>query len=154
MAAKKLNFVVRAAKEEDLTSIYQLILALAAYEKAPQEVTNTLEQFQKDFHQKHFHCLVAETLPQQQIIGMLLYCFSYSTWKGLTLYIDDFIVDEAYRRQGVGKALFDKVLQIAQQSDVKRIMWQVLDWNTPAIRFYERYPVKKDERWINFYIHL
>lgn len=148
-----MNIVIRSAQLSDMKHILELIQELATYEKAPNEVTNSVEQLQHDFANGYFHCLVAEEKNTSQILGMLLYCFPYSTWKGRVFYIDDIIVKEEYRGRGVGKALFEQALQLALAGGFKRIAWQVLHWNEPAIQFYKKYPVRFDADWVNCHLY-
>ncbi len=140
---------VRHASKGDLPAVYQLIRELAAYENAPDAVSLTLEQFRTDFERQEppFHILVAEQ--QEQVVGMALYFFTYSTWKGRCLYLEDMIVTEACRQQGFGKALFEQLLTIGAGRGVARVAWQVLDWNTPAIRFYQRYQAWLESEWLS-----
>ena len=83
------------------------------------------------------------------IIGMALYYFKYSTWKGKCLFLEDIIVTESQRGKGIGKLLFDKIIEVSKETNVRRMEWQVLDWNTPAINFYKKYAATLDGEWIN-----
>jgi GNAT superfamily N-acetyltransferase len=94
-----------------------------------------------------FDCIVAEV--GSQVIGFALYYTSYSTWKGKCLYLEDFLVTEAWRGKGIGKLLFDRVFQEAKDRNVGRFEWQVLDWNETAINFYKKYDAILDEEWLN-----
>jgi ribosomal protein S18 acetylase RimI-like enzyme len=145
---------IRPAQVQDMPGIMALIHELATYEKAPQEVTNTIAQLEHDFANGYFSCLVAEEVQTNQIVGMLLYCFPYSTWKGRVFYIDDIVVKESYRGRGIGTKLFEKALEIAKAGQFKRIAWQVLNWNRPAIQFYKNYPVRFDSDWVNCHLYL
>lgn len=140
---------VRPARTADLPAVYRLIRELAAYENAPDAVSLTLEQFRADFEQQEppFQILVAEQ--EKLIVGMALYFYTYSTWKGRCLYLEDMIVTEACRQQGFGKALFEQLLTIGAREGVARMAWQVLDWNTPAIRFYQRYQAWLESEWLS-----
>ena len=122
---------------------------LALYEKAPQEVTNTVEEMVKDGFGSNpvFLCDVAEL--NDVIVGMAIYFIKYSTWKGKGIYLDDILVTEKMRGKGIGKLLFDRVIQVANQMDANQLHWQVLDWNEPAINFYKKYPSAFDSEWIN-----
>lgn len=139
--------VIRAAMLNDMPAVHALIAELAAYEKAAHEHTNSLEQLKHDFVNGYFGCLVAEQAGE--IVGILLYCFPYSTWKGRVFYVEDIVVKEAARGQGIGKQLFDEALRLAKAARVGRVAWQVLEWNEPAIRFYKRMPVSFDAEWVN-----
>jgi GNAT superfamily N-acetyltransferase len=141
---------IRLATIEDMDSVLLLIKELAEYENAPEEVIITTEQLMKDGFgdQKVFDCLVSES-SDREIIGMALYYTGYSTWKGKTLYLEDFLVKEKYRKHGVGQLLFDAVLEEAKRRGVKRMDWQVLSWNKPAINFYIKNNAILDEEWTN-----
>ena len=144
-----MNTIVRFAKEEDIPFVHALIQELAAYEKAPQEVTNTIEDMLRDGFgaQPVFRCQVAET--DGKITGMAIYFVKYSTWKGKGVYLDDIVVTESMRRMGIGKLLFDSVMKDAKAIGAKQLHWQVLDWNSPAIEFYKKYNADLDGEWIN-----
>ena len=141
------NMTIRKAQIEDVSAIYQLILELAAFEKGLHEVTMTAAQLAKDFDLKLYDCFVAEI--DKTIVGISLYYFRYSTWKGKRLYLEDIIVTESYKKQGIGKKLLDISIEEAKKTDCSGMMWQVLNWNTSAIDFYKKYPVKLDDEWIN-----
>lgn len=145
---------IRKAVKDDMASVLELIKELASYEHALEQVENTAEQLQEDGFgdQAVFECFVAEDA--NQIIGFALFYTSYSTWKGKCLYLEDLLVTNAYRRKGVGKMLFDKVLQTAKERGAGRFEWQVLDWNEPAINFYKKYNADLDPEWINGKIFL
>lgn len=140
---------IRHAAFEDLPSVHALIRELAEYEQAPDAVSLTLEQFQKDFKADNppFRVIVADL--DGFIAGMALYFYTYSTWRGLCLYLEDMIVTKAHRRQGLGRALFENLLSIGSKANVARMAWQVLDWNTPAIRFYQRYNAWLEDEWLS-----
>ena len=140
--------MIRAAKIGDENAIHGLICELAEYEKAPNDVINTPEAIREHlFNEKICEALVVEI--DDQIIGFALYYTSYSTWKGKCLYLEDFYLKPEFRGSGFGSKLFDKVVEIAKERQVKRMDWQVLDWNTPAIDFYKRKSAILDEEWIN-----
>ena len=139
---------VRASKPGDEQSIYDLVKALAIYEKAPDEVINTPEQIAKDlFENKICYAYVAES--NNSIIGFALYYVSYSTWKGKSLYLEDLFVLPEYRKEGVGGLLFDEVVATAKRWKVKRMDWQILDWNEPALNFYKKKNSHLDSGWVN-----
>ena len=140
---------IRKGTEADIKQALNLVKELAAYEKAPDEVEVTVAEmtgwgFGPD---KQFDFFVAEE--NKVIIGLALYYFKYSTWKGKCLFLEDIIVTESQRGRGIGKLLFDKVVQVSKDMKVRRMEWQVLDWNTPAIEFYKKYGSNLDEEWIN-----
>lgn len=139
---------IRSAENKDVAAIYGLIQELALYEKAPEQVTNTLENLHKDlFMEPICEAIVAEE--NQEIIGFALFYTSYSTWKGKSLYLEDFFVSEKHRRKGVGQLLFERVVQIAQVRNMARMDWQVLEWNKLAIDFYKKNNALLDPEWIN-----
>ena len=140
--------MIREAIIGDEIAIHGLICELAEYEKAPDDVINTPEAIREHlFNEKICEALVVEV--ENQIIGFALYYTSYSTWKGKCLYLEDFYVKPEFRGEGFGSKLFDQVVEIAKSREVKRMDWQVLDWNTPAIEFYKRKNAILDEEWIN-----
>ena len=144
-----IDIKIRKGIEADLEQVLGLVKELAIYEKAPNEVEVTLAEmhnwgFGKD---KVFEFFVAEH--EHKIIGIALYYYKYSTWKGKCLFLEDIIVTEAYRRYGLGSKLFNEVALVAKQQQVRRMEWQVLDWNEPAINFYKKYSAHLDAEWIN-----
>jgi len=144
-----MKITVREAVPSDMEAVWNLIRELAIYEKAEHEFINTVDQLTKDGFGPNevFDCIVAEV--GSQVIGFALYYTSYSTWKGKCLYLEDFLVTEAWRGKGIGKLLFDRVFQEAKDRNVGRFEWQVLDWNEPAINFYKKYDAILDEEWLN-----
>lgn len=141
--------MIRAATREDTPAIYGLICALADYEKAPNEVSNTAEQLAIDlFDDCICEALVVEN-ENQEIVGFALYYTSYSTWKGRCLYLEDFYVLPEFRRGGIGGQLFQRLVAIAKERGVKRMDWQVLDWNEPALEFYKKHNAVLDGEWVN-----
>ncbi len=138
---------IRKAEKKDLLAIYNLVKELAVYENEPDAVTATLEDYQKDFSDRVFQSIVAEK--NEEVIGMMLYFMAYSTWKGKMMYLDDFVVNEKYRRHGVGQKLYDAFLDICEKEKVKLVKWQVLDWNKPAIKFYEKNNTTIEKGWLN-----
>lgn len=139
---------IRRGIKEDLQGVLALIEELVRYEKAADEVAVTLEQLARDGFEasKLFEMIVAED--GGSIIGMALYYFGYSTWKGKMLYLDDIVVNEKYRRKGVGEQLFEAVMQEAKEQKAKQIRFHVLNWNEPAINFYKKYNVQFEAEWV------
>lgn len=140
---------IRKGTKTDIAFALNLVKELAIYEKAPNEVEVTIEEmtewgFGSD---KQFDFFVA--LENNVIVGLALYYFKYSTWKGKCLFLEDIIVTESQRGKGLGKLLFDKVVQVSKEMKVRRMEWQVLDWNTPAIEFYKKYDAILDGEWVN-----
>lgn len=139
---------IRSAQSGDEVKIMELIHALADYEKAPNEVINTATNLHNDlFEKKICHAIVAEL--KGEIVGFALYYFAYSTWKGQCLYLEDLFVQPTLRQHGIGKQLFDHIVSIAKMSKVKRMDWQVLAWNEPALEFYKKQGALLDDEWVN-----
>ncbi|MFC4210438.1 GNAT family N-acetyltransferase [Pedobacter lithocola] len=140
---------IRKAVAADCTRILELINELAIYERAPEEVTVTLEHFiEAGFGESPvWKAYVAEV--DNIIVGFALYYTRYSTWKGCRLYLEDFIVTEEYRGKGIGKILFEKVIETTKNGNYSGMVWQVLDWNEPAINFYNKYKAQLEEGWLN-----
>lgn len=147
------DVIIREGKKEDLPRVLELIKELAEYERAPHEVTNTVDQMERDgFGQNPVYgFFVAEH--NSVIVAMALYYWRYSTWKGKRLYLEDIIVTEKHRGMGIGKKLFDRIIRHALDTHCTGMMWQVLDWNEPAIKFYEKhYNARFDNGWINCHL--
>lgn len=139
---------IRSATPNDVPYIFDLIKELALYEKAPEQVTNSKENLHYDlFVAPICEAIVAEE--DEEILGFALYYTSYSTWKGRCLYLEDFYVKEKYRKRGIGKLLFDEVVRIAKEKKVKRMDWQVLEWNEPGLQFYKKENATLDSEWVN-----
>lgn len=145
-----MNITIRRAVKEDGQAIMQLIKELALYEKAPEQVTINYPHFIESGFGSHpvWWAFVAETA-DKQIIGFALYYIRFSTWKGQRLYLEDLVVKDAYRGKGIGAKLLDRLIEEAKEKKFTGMMWQVLNWNEPAINFYKKYMVKLDEDWIN-----
>ena len=144
------NIIIRKARKDDCKRLMELVHQLAAYEKAPGEVTETLAHFEESgFGEKPvWWAFVAEV--DGMVQGFVLYYIRYSTWKGQRLYLEDFIVSEEVRGLGIGTLLFDKLIEEAKEKKFTGIVWQVLDWNAPAINFYKKYSdVHIDGDWLN-----
>lgn len=144
-----MDTIIRPALVQDMAAVHQLIGELAAYENAPHEFTLSLAQLIEDGFGANpiYQCLVAEY--HQNIVGMALYFIKYSTWKGKCIYLDDIVVQESFRRKGIGSLLFQELRKIAKQEQAQRLEWQVLDWNEPAIQFYKKLGAELDAEWIN-----
>ena len=140
---------LREAVKEDCPRLLELVQELALFEKAPEEVTVTLEEFiDAGFGEKPvWKTFVAEL--DGLIVGFALYYIRYSTWKGCRMYLEDLIVTESWRGKGVGKLLFDRLIIEAREVGFNGMSWQVLDWNEPAIKFYKKYEAALDGTWIN-----
>lgn len=141
--------MIRIGIKEDLPRVLELIKELAEYEKAADEVNNSVNMMERDGFGDHpiFGFIVAEV--DGVIQGAAIYYWRYSTWKGKRIYLEDLIVTESQRGHGLGKLLFDEVIAIGKSQGASGMMWQVLDWNEPAINFYKKYKAKIDEGWFN-----
>lgn len=140
---------LRLAVKADCLRLMELIRELAIFEKAPDEVTVSLAEFEEAGFgpQPVWEAYVAEV--NGRIEGMALFYIRYSTWKGRRIYLEDLIVSENFRGQGLGKMLFEKVWALAQERSYSGMVWQVLDWNEPAISFYKKYGAEFDAGWLN-----
>jgi GNAT superfamily N-acetyltransferase len=144
------NIVLRRGVEADLPQVLALIQELAAYERAPDAVTNTLEAMQRDgFGPSPIFSFFVLENEASEIIGIALFYTAYSTWKGRMLYLEDLVVTEAARRGGLGRLLFDAVVAEARATGAMRMKWQVLDWNEPAIAFYKKLGANIENEWLN-----
>lgn len=140
---------LRKAQKQDCPRLLELVKELAEYEKAPQEVTVSLTEFEEaGFGSKAvWEAYVIET--EGNIEGMALFYIRYSTWKGRRVYLEDIIVTDKHRGKGFGKLLFEKVLQVSKDNGYSGLVWQVLDWNEPALNFYRKYKAEFDKGWLN-----
>jgi GNAT superfamily N-acetyltransferase len=144
-----MNINIRPAQKEDCIRIMEMVRELAKYERAPAEVTVTLDHFvQSGFGPAPvWRAFVAEVDGILQ--GFALYYIRYSTWKGQRLYLEDFYVRDEMRGKGLGKLLFEKIISEAKEQKLNGIQWQVLEWNEPAINFYKKYNAAFDGEWYN-----
>ena len=149
-----MNINIRRAVKEDCPRLLELIQELAVYEKAPDEVTVTLEHFEASgFGEKPiWWAFVAEE--NGIVTGFALYYIRYSTWKGQRMYLEDILVTEKSRGKGLGKLLMDRLIEEAKEKRFNAIVWQVLEWNEPAINFYKKYNADFDPEWINCSINI
>jgi len=140
---------IREARPEDVKAIHGLIVDLAIYEKAPNEVEVTVAELTDDGFGPNpaYRCIVAEK--GQEVVGFALYYIRYSTWKGRCVYLEDFLVKDKLRGQGIGDLIFKEMLAICKKLNVRLMTWQVLDWNETAIRFYDKYNSIYDGEWLN-----
>ena len=144
-----MEITIRKGEKRDIPAVLGLIRELALFEKAPEEVTNTEADMERDGFGENpvFILQVAEA--NGIVAGMAIYFIKYSTWKGKGVYLDDIVVNEGYRGKGIGKKLLDAVIADSHRLAAKQLHWQVLDWNEPAIEFYKKYNASMDVEWIN-----
>jgi GNAT superfamily N-acetyltransferase len=144
---KKKTMIIRTAKPEDAPQMLNLIQTLAVFENEPDAVEVTLADLLREgFGEKpSFFTFVAEH--QNEIIGMAIYYYRFSTWKGKTIHLEDLIVQEKYRGIGAGMALYKAIIAQGKKDQVRRIEWNVLDWNQSAIDFYEKTGAKVLKDW-------
>lgn len=142
--------IIRKATKADMAAVLGLVKELAEYEKAPNDVVVTVADLERDGFGEHplFFCFVAER--GKCIVGMALYYINYSTWKGPCVFLEDIVVTQSERKSGIGKQLFEAVMRAAKERGARRMSWQVLDWNEPAIRFYEKYKPQVLNEWLNY----
>ena len=147
------SITIRDVRKEDCPRLLELISELAHYEKAPHEVTVSLEHFAdagfgKQPVWKAFAAVHTEN-GQETIIGFALYYIRYSTWKGCRMYLEDLLVTESWRGKGIGRLLFDRLIAEGKEKRFYGMTWQVLEWNEPAINFYKKYDASFDSEWWN-----
>lgn len=142
-----MEITIRKAVSADMYAVHALVKELAVYERSPEQVATTPERYVIDFEQHKFDVLVAVSAKNNEIVGMALYYFPYSSWKGEYIWLEDFVVGETYRGLGIGKKLFEAVLHLAKTKNCI-VKWQVLDWNEPAIQFYKKYEAEFLPEWI------
>jgi len=144
-----MNISLRVAQKEDCPRLIELVNELAVFEKLPDEVTVSLQEFEDSGFGVNpvWKAFVAED--NGTIIGFALYYIRFSTWKGRRVYLEDFIVTEEYRGKGVGKLLFEQIIKETKELGYSGMVWQVLDWNEPAIGFYKKYEANIEEGWLN-----
>ncbi len=142
-----MEFLIRRGKQQDMSSVLQLVTELAVFEKEPNAVKINVEDLINNGFKENpaFYTFVAEI--KEKIVGIALFYNRFSTWDGPSLHLEDLIVTEKYRGKGIGKALYNKVLEYSLQKEINRVEWVVLDWNTPAIEFYKSTGATMFEEW-------
>ena len=145
-----MDFQIRKGGKADIPAIFQLVYELADFENGLDNLTNTPEQMEKDWDRENplYDFFVVEN-EAKEIIGTAIYYMGYSTWRGAFFYLEDLYVQEKYRGHGIGSKLFDFLIREAKKQGAKRMGWQVLDWNKPAIEFYKKLQAEFDDEWIN-----
>lgn len=150
-----MEFQIRRAEKRDCPAMLDLIRELALYEKAPDEVTVDPRHFEESGFGSNpvWWAFVVEN-EEKKIVAFALYYIRYSTWKGQVMYLEDILVTESLRGNGIGKMLIERLIVEAKEKGFKRITWQVLDWNEPAINFYKKFDAKFDPEWVNVTIEV
>ncbi len=143
-----MNVNIRPARREDLPAMLALVVELAIFEKEPNAVTATLADYESAFEKGIFAGHVAQN-EEGETVGMTIFYDAWSTWRGRMLYLEDFVVTEKCRADGIGRLLFEAFLQEARDRGCVLTKWQVLDWNAPAIRFYEKIGATIERDWWN-----
>lgn len=141
--------IIRRAERSDCPRLLELIKELAAYEKAPDEVVVDLRHFEESGFGDApvWWGFVAETAGV--VVGFAIYYIRYSTWKGQRMYLEDIVVTESMRGKGIGGLLFESLIEEMKEKKLRGMVWQVLEWNAPAIRFYKKYNANFDPEWVN-----
>ena len=149
MKENQISNVIRKAVRTDCPRLLELIKELALYEKAPNEVSVSLSHFEESGFGENpvWWAFVAEE--NGVVRGFALYYIRYSTWKGQRLYLEDIYVEPSMRRKGMGKLLFDSLIKEGNERKLNGMVWQVLEWNEPALSFYRKYKASFDEEWVN-----
>ena len=139
---------IRQGVKKDLPRVLELIKELAEFERAPLEVTNTVAMMEEDgFGENPIYGFYV-AMYENEIVGLSLYYYRYSTWKGKRLYLEDIIVTESRRGLGIGKLLFDRTIKKSLEDQCNGMTWMALEWNEPALNFYKKYGAKLDPEWI------
>jgi GNAT superfamily N-acetyltransferase len=142
-----MNIKTRIGTRQDLEAIRNLVIELAVFEKEPDAVIATLEDYQNSYDEGLLKLIVAEM--DSKIMGMCLGYLTFSTWKGKMMYLEDFYVTEEYRRYGVGQLLWNSFIKLSKDLGCKLLKWQVLDWNEVGLRFYEKNNATIEKNWWN-----
>ena len=145
---------LRRAIAKDIPGILELVKALAEFEKAPEEVTASVQDYLENGFVENPIFFTFLVHVDGQLAGFALWYYRFSTWKGKRLYLEDLFVKDEYRGKGIGKKLIEACIEEAKSANCTGMMWQVLDWNTPAIEFYKRYHAQFDNGWINVNLSL
>lgn len=138
---------IRKGIRQDIPRILAMVQELAEYEKEPDAVTATIEMYYNAFDEEKIKILIAEY--NGEPIGMMLYYWTFSTWKGPMYYLEDFVVSEVHRGKGIGQLLFNEFMKQSKNDGVQMVKWQVLDWNQPAIDFYMKNKATIEKEWWN-----
>ncbi|HYD90822.1 MAG TPA: GNAT family N-acetyltransferase [Flavobacterium sp.] len=142
-----MEVIIRKAEEADMAGIHALVLELAEYEQGLQHVITTPDTYLKDFRDGVFDAFLAEK--EGEIVGIAVYFLVFSTWRGRMMYLEDFVVKETMRKEGIGSKLFEAFLKESKKQNAVLVKWQVLKWNEPAIHFYKKYDTVFDDEWLD-----
>ncbi len=148
------KFIIRRATKEDIGLVRDLVMELAIFERAPQEVTSTLADYLQEGFSDNPLFTANLIFLNDELAGFSLWYYRFSTWKGRRFYLEDLYIKEAYRGKGLGRKLIDEAIEEAKRMKCTGMMWQVLDWNQPAIDFYNSLGVKMDAGWLNVHLDL
>lgn len=142
------------ARPEDAPHLVHLVTQLAIYEKYPDAVTATVDDYKEVLENGLIESILAYDEDTKKHIGMALFYLTFSTWKGKMLYLEDFFVEPSYRRHGIGQELFDRYLQKAREKGCILTKWEVLTWNEPAINFYKKNKATIDDEFLDCKLYL
>ena len=149
-----MNITIRQGTPDDLPAAYRLVGQLAHHLDATHDFTASLENFRRDFAAGFFHFIVAEDEQEKTAIGLALYNFVYSTWKGRMIYLEDLVVDPNYRGHGIGQRLWDVLKERGREKECQLLKWQVVESDDSALRFYSRQEATFEEQWFTGKIEL
>ncbi len=139
---------IHKGAKDDLSEVLKLVIELAKFEKAEDQVTATLADYEQNYEEGIFDFLIAKN-DQAEALGICLFYFAYSTWRGKMMYLEDFVVDPKQRSKGIGQLLWDALIEHAKATNCVMMKWQVLDWNKEAIKFYKRQKATIEDEWSN-----
>ena len=142
-----MSAIIRPATLADVPALHALVGELADYVNARPAFTATVAEYEQDFKDDFYRALVAEV--EGEVVGMALYVLVYSTWKGRMIYLEDFVLQPAYRRRGIGQQLWDALLEVGRKKGCKLLKWQVIDTNTEALKFYAAQEAVIEDDWLN-----
>jgi len=145
---------IRRATKEDIGLVRDLVMELAIFEKAPEEVTSSLADYVQEGFSDNPLFSANLIYMNDELAGFSLWYYRFSTWKGRRFYLEDLYIKEAYRGKGLGRKLINEAIEEAKRMKCTGMMWQVLDWNQPAIDFYNTLGVKMDAGWLNVHLDL
>lgn len=138
---------IRPAALTDVPDLHRLVAELAAYVGEAHMFTATVAEYEMDFQEDFYRAIVAEE--EGRVVGMALYFYVYSTWKGRMIYLEDFVLEPEHRRKGIGQKLWDALIEAGKERGCKLLKWQVVDTNTEAMKFYEAQQGIMENNWIN-----